>query len=189
MKMANCCFCFKVRTGTYIIAILYLVNGVLSLIASSYSIVKNSERYYQDRLYSTEILLALIIGDIFFVVIQFILLYGLKRNRKRAILFWLVTQAICCLVKFTYCEKATKFEKNLTLLKLLVTSKQMSGTLHFLFFLFRSTLTKTRKNQLLFSGKMLTADFFVFGQFDQKTKNENGMNWTKVRFFFQTFAD
>ena len=76
MKMANCCFCFKVRTGTYIIAILYLVNGVLSLIASSYSIVKNSERYYQDRLYSTEILLALIIGDIFFVVIQFILLYG-----------------------------------------------------------------------------------------------------------------
>ena len=65
----------------------------------------------------------------------------------------------------------------------------MSGTLHFLFFLFRSTLTKTQKNQLLFSGKMLTADFFVFGQFDQKTKNENGMNWTKVRIFFQTFAD
>ena len=115
MKMANCCVCFKVRTGSYIIAFLDLVIGVLSFIASSYSIVKNSERYFQDRLYSTEVLLALIIGATFFVVIQFMLLYGLRRNRERAILFWLVTQAICCSVKFRYCEKATKFEKNLTL--------------------------------------------------------------------------
>ena len=37
---------------------------------------------------------------------------------------------------------------------------------------FLSTLTKTEKNQLSFSGTMLTADFLVFGQFDQKTKME-----------------
>ena len=109
MKMANCCFCFKVRTGSYIIAILDLVIGVLSFIASSYSIVKNSERDYQDRLYSTEVLLALIIGATFFVVIQFMLLYGLRRNRERAILFWLVTQAICCSVNISFSSSNTQF--------------------------------------------------------------------------------
>ena len=97
--MANCCFCIKVRTGSYIIAILGLFIGVLALISSSYSIVKNSERNYYDRLYPTEVLLALVIGAAFFVIIQFLLLYGLRRNRVRIILFWLVIQAIYCTVR------------------------------------------------------------------------------------------
>ena len=100
MKMKNCCCCIKIRTGSYIIAIVGLVIGVLAFISSSYSIIKNSERKYEDRLYATEVLLALVIGAAFFVIIQFLLLYGLRRNRVRIILFWLVIQAIYCSVRF-----------------------------------------------------------------------------------------
>ena len=70
------------------------------------------------------------------------------------------------------CVSSTSFQK-------------MLGSFHFMF-LFLVTLTKKRTNQLSFSGKIRIfykenkqtgqLIFFVFGHFDQKTKN--GMNRT-----------
>ena len=48
----------------------------------------------------------------------------------------------------------------------------MSGSFHLSIFVFRQFWQRSYQNQLSFSGKDRTADFFVFGHFDQNTKNE-----------------
>ena len=52
-------------------------------------------------------------------------------------------------------------------------SKLMSGSFHLSFFAFHQFWQLSYESQLSFSGKDSTADFFVFGHFDQNTKNEN----------------
>ena len=81
------------------IAIYNIIVGISALILSSYSMVKNSERKVEERLYSTEVLLTLIIGSVLYSIIQLILIYGLKRNRANHLLFWLIIQIICYLVR------------------------------------------------------------------------------------------
>ena len=48
----------------------------------------------------------------------------------------------------------------------------MSGSFHLSFFAFRQFWQRSYENQLPLSGKDSTADFFVFGHFDQNTKNK-----------------
>ena len=48
----------------------------------------------------------------------------------------------------------------------------LPGSLHLSFFVFRQFWRRSYQNQLSFSGKDSTADFFVFRHFDQNTKNE-----------------
>ena len=48
----------------------------------------------------------------------------------------------------------------------------MSGSFHLSFFAFRQFWQPSYENQLSLSGKDSAADFFVFGHFDQNTKNE-----------------
>ena len=48
----------------------------------------------------------------------------------------------------------------------------MSGSFHLSFFVFRQLWRRSYENQLSLSGKDSAADFFVFGHFDQNTKNE-----------------
>ena len=52
----------------------------------------------------------------------------------------------------------------------------MLVSIHLSFFFFRQFRRKNYEYQLSFSGKDSAADFFVFGHFDQNTKN--GMNRT-----------
>ena len=49
----------------------------------------------------------------------------------------------------------------------------MSGSFHLSIFVFCQFWQQSYNNQLSFSGKDSTADFFVFGHFDQNTKNQN----------------
>ena len=48
----------------------------------------------------------------------------------------------------------------------------MSGSFHLSFFAFRQFWRRSYENQLSLSGKDSTADFLIFGHFDQNTKNK-----------------
>ena len=52
----------------------------------------------------------------------------------------------------------------------------LPGSFHLSFFVFRQFWRRSYQNQLSFSGKDSTADFFVFRQNDEKRKSKDEMN-------------
>ena len=52
----------------------------------------------------------------------------------------------------------------------------MPGSFHLSFFVFRQFCKGSYQNQLSFSGKDSTADFFIFRHFDEKQKTKDEMN-------------